>query len=219
MVQIFSGIIAEGSTDIRFLKPIIEKTLIALAIDCRSQIDTEVFELAIEKSGKNFVEQVLEAATLGESYAINLLFVHTDADDINSTATYRQKIEPAIAALLEKDERLPLVAVIPVQEIESWMLADKKLLKEEIGTIKTDAELGIDRSPESIAKPKEIIEEAIRIARADFPKKRRTALTLAALYQPIGTKLEIDSLLKLSSFQDFMHNLRTAFIRLNLIKE
>jgi len=70
-----------------------------------------------------------------------------------------------------------------------------------------------------IANLKEIIEEAIRIARAVFSKKRRTNLTIAELYQPIGTKLELGSLQKLSSFQDFKQNLKKAFIALKLFKE
>ncbi len=150
MAQIFAGIIAEGTTDIRFLKPIIENALIAIAIDCHTQIDTEIIELEIKKSGKNFVEQILEAASIGiKNYSISLLFVHADADDINSTAIYQQKIEPAIAAVKISERNLPIVAIIPVREIESWMLADKNLLKEEIGTTKTDQELGISRFPES----------------------------------------------------------------------
>ena len=41
------------------------------------------------------------------------------------------------------------VIIVPIQMTESWMLAEKELLKKEIGTDKTDIELGIHRDPES----------------------------------------------------------------------
>lgn len=36
-----------------------------------------------------------------------------------------------------------------IQMVEAWMLADKELLKSEIGTQKSDFELGILRAPKT----------------------------------------------------------------------
>ena len=110
-----------------------------------------------------------------------------------------------------------LIALVPVQEIEAWMLADKELLKKEIGTEKTDIELTIHRSPEKIANPKEVIEEAIRVAREGMVKRRRAQLTLADIYSPIGQKIGIEKLDNLNSYQDFKENIRSAFRRLKLL--
>ncbi len=97
------------------------------------------------------------------------------------------------------------------------MLADKELLKKEIGTKKTDNELGFGRMPEAIASPKEVIEKAIHIARADFTKRRRSDLTIADLYSPIGQSIDLDKLARLDSYQDFKNNIRDAFRKLKLL--
>lgn len=107
--------------------------------------------------------------------------------------------------------------IVPIQETESWMLADKELLKQEIGTNRSDHELGINRFPEIIANPKEVISNAIRIARENITQRRRHHLTIADLYLPLGQSMDLDKLKDLSSYQDFKNNIREAFKKLNLL--
>jgi hypothetical protein len=109
------------------------------------------------------------------------------------------------------------VAIVPVQEIEAWLLADKELLKQEIGTQKNNSDLGISKLPESITKPKETIENAIRIARSDLTQKRRNHLTISDLYLPIGQSVDIQKLEMLPSFVDFKNNVKKAFQLINII--
>ena len=109
-----------------------------------------------------------------------------------------------------------MVAIVPVQMTESWMIADKKLLKEEIGVEKTDTELGIHLNPESITNPKELIEEIIRISKEDLSKRRRNkGLVISDLYQIIGQKLEFSELEKLSSYLKFKNSLKDKLQELN----
>ena len=101
-----------------------------------------------------------------------------------------------------------IVAIVPIQMTESWMLADKNLLKEEIGIEKTDAELGIHLNPEAITNPKSLIENIIRLSKEDLPKRRRNrGLNISDLYQIIGQKIEISELEKLSSYVKFKNSL------------
>ena len=102
--------------------------------------------------------------------------------------------------------------------MESWMLADKVLLKTEIGTTKTDNELKIDRAPETIADPKFIIEEAIRIAQQEKTKRRRRELNISDIYLAIGQKISIEKLSQLQSYQQFQDNIRRAYRELHLMK-
>ena len=52
MAQIFAGFFAEGTTDHRFLLPIIEKTLTEIAFDeCNGQHDIELIPINIERTG------------------------------------------------------------------------------------------------------------------------------------------------------------------------
>ena len=102
--------------------------------------------------------------------------------------------------------------------LEAWTLADKELLKKEIGTTKSDNDLGINRYPEGIGDPKQTIKEAIRIAREDLTKRRRKDLTINELYLPIGQKIEIEKLDILPSFIKFKDSIRASFRTLNYLQ-
>jgi Domain of unknown function (DUF4276) len=220
------GLLVEGRTDVSFLQPIIEKTLSAIAYDCSGQIDTSIVILERPKKStpQSPAELILDVSKTGwEKFAINILCVHSDADDRTSTTVFQTKITPAREALLNlSDEEAKeyctcLVAIVPIQESEAWMLVDKALLKDEIGTIKSDGELQINRAPEMIASPKEVIEKAIRIARQNAPARRRGDLTISDLYAPIGQRLDLDKLRTLSAYQAFEAEMREAFRHLNLL--
>ena len=221
MAQIFAGLFTEGSTDVRFLEPIIKKALDQIAFECSGQIDIELTDIKIDKSGLGFTAQVLSASKKGiDEFGMTILCVQTDADNSLLTDTYRNKIFPAILELNKQSEDeycKILVAIIPIQETEAWMLADTDLLKREIGTNKTDVEFRLHRPPETVANPKEVIADAIRIAREDLSQRRRRNLSIADIYGIIGETIALESLENLSSFQDFNRNLRDAFVKLNLL--
>jgi hypothetical protein len=220
------GLLVEGTTDVTFLQPIIQKTLDEIAFDCSGQIDTNIIILEREKKPEkiNFAERILDVSKTGwEKYSLQILCVHSDADDRTSATVFQTKIIPARNALSvlsdeeAKEHCTCLVAIVPIQETEAWMLADKVLLKEEIGTKKSDSELDINRAPETIASPKEVIANAIRIACQDAPSRRRRDLTISDLYAPVGQRLELDKLRTLSAYQAFEEEMRDAFRHLNLL--
>lgn len=220
---IFAGLFTEGSTDIRFLESIVKKTIDNIAFECSGNIETELLEIHINKAGLGFTEQVLTASRVGtEKFSITLLCVHTDSDAATDIGVFENKITPAKTALENPDNNENeyckiLVTIVPVQMTEAWMLADKILLKEQIGTSKTDKELGINKTSESFSDPKKIIEDAIRIARQDLTKKRRKELTISELYLPIGQQLDLKKLDNVASYQKFKENLRDAFRQLNFL--
>ena len=100
---------------------------------------------------------------------------------------------------------------------EAWMLCDTDLLKAEIGTSKKDEELGIDKFPENYNDPKVAIENAIRSARQNLPKRRRRQLSIMELYSVIGQKISLNSLENLPSYQKFKEAIREAFLKLNYL--
>ncbi|BAP56060.1 hypothetical protein THII_1763 [Thioploca ingrica] len=222
MVFILAGLFTEGRTDVRFLESIVKRTLDELAFDCKGQIETELKTIEIDKTGRGFVEQVLEASRKGkEEYGITLICLHTDADEATHQRAFETKIIPARNALNEKNEQAYCkiaVPIVPVQMTEAWMLADKELLKSEIGTNKSNSDLGIHREPETIADPKDTIKNAIRIAKENLTKQKRgKGLDISDLYQIIGQKLALSKLDRISSYQEFKNNLRDAFKQLNLL--
>lgn len=216
---ILAGLFTEGTTDFRFLSSVVERTLEELAFDCTGDIETKLEIINISKAGLSFNEQVLEASRVAlDKFGVLILFIHTDSDSVTDDLIFQSKIIPAQKILLEQDNNYckNVVAIVPVQMTESWMIADKKLLKEEIGVEKTDTELGIHLNPESITNPKELIEEIIRISKEDLSKRRRNkGLVISDLYQIIGQKLEFSELEKLSSYLKFKNSLKDKLRELN----
>lgn len=216
---ILAGLFTEGTTDVRFLSSVVERTLEDVAFDCTGDIETKVEIITINKIGLNFNQQVIEASKSAfDKFGILLFFVHTDSDSPSDELIFQTKIIPAQKILLEQDDSYckNLVAIVPIQMTESWMIADKKLLKEEIGIEKTDAELEIHLNPELIGNPKDVIENIIRISKEDLTKRKRNkGLLISDLYQIIGQKIELTELEKLPSYLKFKNSLTNKLRELN----
>ena len=214
MVQIFIGLATEGTTDIRFFESIVRRTFQEIALsECRPDIDIDIRRLNTKKTGRSFVEYVKQASYDGvKDFGMMVLAVHADADRETYDVRRKYNIDPTQEELDKQgnDYCKILTPVIPVRMMEAWMLADKDLLKSEIGTTKTDNDLGINRDPESIADPKEVIDVAIRIAQSDLPK-RRQRLTISDLYAIIGDKIGLDKLSLLNSYQRFQEEVRNTY--------
>lgn len=217
---ILTGLYTEGNTDVRFLSSVVERTLFDVVYDCSGDIETELVILELKTKGLGFNEQIEQVSKLGlEDYGILLLFIHTDSDDENDNLVFKTKINPALESLSQKDDNeycKNLVAIVPIQMTESWMIADRELLKDEIGINKTDAELGIHVNLESIKDPKLLIEDIIRLSKEDLTKRRRNkGLEISDLYQIIGQKIELSELNKIPSYIKFKNSLIEKLKELN----
>lgn len=217
---ILTGLFTEGATDIRFLESIVKTTLENLAIECSGYIETELEIIKIDKSGLSFNQQVLKAAEKAKNdFEILILFIHTDSDNRDDSNVFDTKIIPAQELVQQQDDKAvckKIVAIIPIQMTESWMLADKELLKNEIGIEGSDIELGIHRNPEEIANPKAVIENIIRISKEkQVKRKRNKGLNISDLYQIIGQKTDISKLEKLPSYIKFKNSLIEKLRELN----
>ncbi len=213
------GIISEGVTDERFLPNIIRKTFEELAFECNGEIEVYEPEL-IKKQGNTFIEQVLNAAT--GNHWINILCVHTDADSSSDKKVFTEKILPAFDKI-EKYEKenicKNLVAIVPIQMTEAWMLSDTQLLIDEIGTDKNLQDLELPKALneiENISDPKNTIENAIRIAFSE-QSPRRKRLSLGELYSPISQKVKLSNLKYLSSYNKFRQSSYIALKKLGYI--
>jgi len=218
--QLFAGLFAEGSTDNRFLKSIVKRTLDEVAFECRPEIETELAIIHVDSHDLSFQQQVIRASQ--ECHGKQMLFVHTDADSSSDNNAFKNKLDPAIDALqrIENHSYCKLVVpVVPISMTEAWMLADTELLRRQIGTDKSDHVLGLDRNPEIIARPKELIQDAIRIARSYMPRRRRRDLDISELYQPIGQEIDLNHLEHLSAYRKFKGKMRDAFRTLNLLHD
>lgn len=213
------GFTTEGITDVRLLKNIIWKTFQSVAFECNTSIEVYEPEL-LEKKGETFNEQILNL-TIEHNY-FHVICVHRDSDSPSMDITNENMIKPSFEGVMnhEGDNCKILVPLIPVQMSEAWMLVSKQLLKNKIGTNLTDQELGLPtrtRQIEGISNPKELIINAIRIAKHSSTKRRRRDFTIASLYSPISQELEVSDLEKLNSYRSFKDSVRVAFERLNYV--
>lgn len=219
MSQIVSiGLFVEGTTDVRFLGSIIRRTFEQIAQECPK--DVEVFEpIVLDKPGGGFVADVLTLADQAARQGLFVLCVHADADAADDAPTHTYKIKPALEALaaVVPPVRTVVVPVVPVQMTEAWMLADKELLKDEIGTTESDQTLGLHRPPEASSNPKTDLEEAIRRVQAHLPRRRRDAIQLGQLYRPIGQKIPLSQLRRLPSYLKFEEAVRQAYRQLGYL--
>jgi hypothetical protein len=220
---ILAGLFTEGTTDVRFLESIVKKTLDDLAFECSGEIETELKIIDIKKAGLNFNEQVFSASQITKEFGALILFVHTDADDIDDESIFKAKIFPAKDFLNKQEDDVvckKLVAIVPVQMTEAWMIADKNLLKEEIGIEGTDIDLGIHKNPEETKNPKAVVENIIRLSKENQVKrKRRAGLNISDLYQIIGQKIELSELDKLASYNKFKLSLKDVLKELNFLHD
>lgn len=217
---LLTGLFTEGTTDIRFLESIVKTTLENLAIECSGYIETELQIIKIDKSGLNFNQQVIKAAEKAKKdYEILILFIHTDSDNKDDSNVFNTKINPAQETIEQQTDDLvckKIVAIVPIQMTESWMLVDKELLKNTIGVEGSDIELGIHKHPEDISNPKAVIENIIRISKeGQVKRKRNKGLTISDLYQIIGQKTDVSKLEKLASYMKFKNSLIEMLRELN----
>jgi len=75
--------------------------------------------------------------------------------------------------------------------------------------------LGLNKEPEKITDPKNVITEAIRISREELTKRKRRNLSIDELYQSIGAKIDLEKLDNLQSFKDFKEEIRNTYRALN----
>lgn len=219
--QIFIGLAVEGPTDKRFLENIVYRTFEEVAFrECDCDIEIYVQNLNVSKTDLSFSQFVEKTSFEGvKKFGIMTLAIHTDADKETYDERFKNKIVPAYELLSAKDDMSYckiLTPIIPVRMIEAWMLADKQLFKEEIGTNKSDNELGINKNPEQIANPKKCIEEAIRIATKDLPS-RRMKIRISDLYGILGQKISIEALRGLDSYNKFEEAVIQTYKDLKLI--
>lgn len=210
----------EGSTDRRFLPPIIARTSRRL-LDNFQRFDIEVLPISLVQSeSKKQKEAILLAAR--EAAGHHLLIIHSDADYPNENKARTERFEPGYQLVQQAKEPIckDLVPIIPVQAIEAWMLADYEQLQIEIGTKMNAQSLGIPekaRQVETIAKPKQKLREVVQRAYADRTKRHRE-IEIDILYQPFGEHVRLDRLAEVPAYQRFVSDLTLALRTLNFIQ-
>jgi len=205
---------AEGPTDYRFLKPIIERTIKDIILNSDMDIELYPIHVITKKYMKTYIEEILTVAKEAHDSGIKCLILHCDADSGSSKTTVTCKIKPAIDAVNNELEPNILcnkiIPLIPIAMTEAWMLADIVLFKNEINADKIDNKtLNLTKKSENYSDPKDIIVKAIEIAQKNCTKRHRN-LSISELYTPLGQKIPLDKLKLLTSYKNFYNELKST---------
>jgi hypothetical protein len=188
MKQLVFGLYAEGSTDIRYFRVLLQRFLTRLFV--LQGINTEILDpVDLPKSRGSFIAQmqVLEKNYTG----LGAIFVHIDADSKSMETVLQYKWNPWL--LQCNDKRF--IPVIPIKMLESWMLADQAALAKILIVAPSVVSTTLDNvHPEAIPDPKGVLRE--------LASKGKTRSRLG-FEGPLAKETDFAALERLPSFQHF----------------
>lgn len=122
MLRIHFVLIGEGSSDAGLI-PHLEKLCIEAGADEVSGTSPD-FQRINESVGSDIEAKI--RATLALEPSANLIFIHRDADSRNPEPRYSE----IVLAVQSSGYTSSYVAVVPVQETESWLLLDEREIRQ-----------------------------------------------------------------------------------------
>lgn len=210
---------AEGTTDYRFLPIVIQGAVEKILFEHKCP-DIAVVEptLIMDIEGDNGANKILSAAR--NAQGAHILFVHLDAD---TRTVERAKVERFFPGrdLVESSSGpicKDLVPIVPVKNIEAWLVCDYDAFCKVVGTKASADELGLPSNPrlaESLPDPKHTFREALRIAHS--MRKKRSNYHPGEYYELLARIISLDSLLKVPAFKIFYDDLKENLKQQRLI--
>ena len=211
---------AEGSTDDRFLSPIIQRTAESIIAQYGQNV-VDVLEPVIVPSQphQHREECIFSAACYAHGY--HALIVHSDADDRTPDRALFERIQPGFDLVSRTDQEAckHLIPVIPVQMIEAWMLVDHNALCEVIGTNLSPQILGLPSRSAEVerdANPKQTLKEVIQKALSHRPQRRRQ-LDFTTRQESLARRINLNILYSVPSYREFFINFKKTLAELNFI--
>jgi len=219
MKTISLALFAEGPTDNRFLPIIIQRTVERILVANRCP-DIGVLEpTPIPKvNGSTDMEKIFQAAKA--AHGAHILFVHLDADSRTIEKAREERFNPGLTRIMESDEKLckDLVPIIPVKNLEAWLICDYAAFCRSVGIRASVEELGLPSLPrlvESLPDPKHTYREALR--KAHLSRSRRSRYDPGEYYGLLAQNIDLDILLQVPSFSIFFEELTKTLRKLRLI--
>lgn len=219
MAYVRLGLFAEGPDDYHLLSPLLRRLTEQL---CREEARgiVEVEEVQGLDAPSRFrnedrATRILEAAkTFWGGTCI--LFIHADGAGAPETKEAEQ-IRPGMTLVERELPRGACVAVVPVREMEAWILADGNALRDALGTTLGDEELTIEKRPrdvESILDPKARVRMAFQAATAPSTRRRSKP---SDFHARIGERLDLKTLRQIPAFHRVEEHLRGALRKIGLL--
>lgn len=211
---------AEGPTDYYFLRPLLQRLCEEICVaDSPHRVEfSEVLELdhPVSLDGAPREQRILHAAIQAKG-AWRILFVHADGAG-NAERARNERTNPALELLRKKFEYEGRgVAVVPIRELEAWILQDGDSLRAVFGTTLNDDELGLPSGHaaiEAMRYPKATLAAAFT---ATGPSGRRRRQGISPLLNALGEQVRLARLRQLPGFLALEVDLRRALKELQVL--
>ncbi|MCC7372961.1 MAG: DUF4276 family protein [Chloroflexi bacterium] len=164
-------LLGEGPTDDALL-PIIMWVLQRPSLGLLPDVD--VVGQFVSSTAFRFAAGLTErVVTIANQYPTDLLVVHRDADSPSARLS-RQDVMSSIEAAQEQLANLPpVIPVVPIREMEAWLLTDEAAIRSAARNPRGRVRLNLPRESaiEACPDPKAALREALRLA-SNLPRRR-----------------------------------------------
>lgn len=171
MPQLLLTLVGEGPTD-NALLPIIEWTLNSLELGLLPDVEF-VSRFVGPKETPGVFDVVERAVVSMVDFPCDLLFLHHDADG-PTASPWADQIRAAVVDSRQQGQVVPpAVPVVPVREMEAWLLIDEQAIRLAAGAARgtTPLDLPRGRAIERCPDPKLILRQALQKA-SGLPGRR-----------------------------------------------
>ena len=207
MPQLLVTLIGEGQSDDALI-PIIEWVLENPALGLLPDVDVISRFVGPDKSIESggLIERISASAT---ELPGHLLFVHHDADGPTHHA-WAESIRQTSLDVQQRGIKLPpTLPVVPVRELEAWLLIDELAIREAAGAPRGTIPLGLPRlhEIEACPDPKAVLRQALRAA-SGLPHRRWSELEAISPRAVVELIDNFGALRQLPAFRAFEADVR-----------
>jgi hypothetical protein len=214
------ALFAEGSTDHRFLSPILLRSTEEICMrEVRETVQVgDVLPLTSppEYQDAERALRIFETAR-SASGGFHILFIHADANG-NATRARHERVDPAAARIALELPQHATVAVVPVRMTEAWALVDGDALRDAFSATARNEVLGVPARPRGVERlqdPKRALQDAYR---ACVSGRRGRSQTAAGFLDAIARRVSLDRLRGVPAFQQFETDLCSALVALGFVR-
>lgn len=210
----------EGPTDKRFLPILIQRTsqyvLNQHGKNTIEVLPVEVVDAPKQRQGKSIVEASMKAA------GRHVLVIHTDADNRTYEQAKAQSFDPGYNLVQQTREKVcrDLVAMIPVREVEAWMIADQEALRIILGIKMATLDLGLPKKARLVeleSNPKITLKQVVAKAHSSRSKRHRD-IDWHRFYGALAREINLERLKEVPAYKHFVTDLTATLKTLNLIQ-
>jgi hypothetical protein len=231
MRPLFIGLYAEGASDERFLPALIARTVRRI-LTIRERYPVDVVTPQVIRVPGSVASGEVERLITAAHYAMgcNLLAVHLDAGAPTRDLAMQHRFQPGLKRVQEAEGQMcrQLVPVIPIREIEAWMIADLDTLMglinpgisvEEVRRTAAH-ELRLAQRPHEVEtdqEPKQTLKQIIRLALSNRRRGRRN-MKPEELHVQLGESVRLDVMDGIPAYAQLVTDTTQALIEIGVAR-